>query len=143
MCMIWKLVADKIQKYDSVMEMVNYLSWIVVICYYTVVLLEMNVELIKDNRWLMFCSLVVWSGMAVHNVLEYYKNELLIKPVDKIATESEAIAYIRLLYRVFDKKKETGNSLLFLGLVKAHINDCTDSSCICKSKFKLSNSSSS
>lgn len=103
--LVSKLIIDKIQKYDSVLELAQYLGWVVVICYYCVLLLEIEIELVHENRWMMFLSLVVWSGWAVHNVLEHSRNELILKPVEKISSEREAIAYMKLIYKVFDEKR--------------------------------------
>jgi len=76
---IWKLVKDKIQRYDPFLETVNYVSWIVVICYYSVLLLEMGISLVKENHWLMLCSLAIWSSKSLHNTHEYFKSSLLHK----------------------------------------------------------------
>jgi|688.fasta_scaffold765558_1 hypothetical protein len=66
---IWKLLKDKIQKYDPLLESLNFMSSLSVICYYLVLLLEMSNPLVKSNRWFMFCSLVIWSSIAIYNVL--------------------------------------------------------------------------
>lgn len=137
LALIWKLLVKKLHKYNPLIDRICYFGWIFIACYNFIILFEIWIKLIADNRWLVFISFFLWSGLAFKNVLEYTKGMLLIQSPDLIKTESEAIAYIRLLYNVYENRHEPSNCILLLGLVKNHSSECSNPACICKTRAKV------
>lgn len=77
-----KLILDKLQKYDESIEIMHYLSWIFVMCYYLVEILKLYIDLVKDNAFLVLFSFFTWSFFAYYKIMTSSKSNLLFKSPD-------------------------------------------------------------
>ena len=116
---------------------ISYIKIIILICFYFLTLIQVSVILLRENLLATITTSTigfVWSQRVVE---DYIKVELLIKPIEKIKSEYEAINFFRYFNQIVDNYKENFESTILAGLVYDHQSKCKNSQCFCMGKYSL------